>query len=170
MQLIKPNKEYFNSYVEAIEENRINGVSTYDFLDVDSYDIFEHIDNCEKGINLPVGWVPATYFWMVEGNEFLGEVCIRHELTADLLRFGGNIGYGVRYSKWNKGIGTEMLRQALQYAKEYLHLDKVLITCIDDNYGSYHVIENNGGVLQDKIENIINGKKRISRRYWILIK
>lgn len=169
MQLIKPNKKYFHSYVEAIEEYRANGVETYAFLDVDSYDIFEYIEHSEKGINIPVGWVPASYFWMVEEDCFLGEVCIRHQLTEALLRFGGNIGYGIRYSKWNQGIGTEMLRQALQYSKEYLHLNKVLLTCNDNNYGSYHVIEKNGGILQDKIENIIDGEKIISRRYWISI-
>ena len=169
MHLIKPNKKYLHSYIEAIEEYRSNKVGTYNFLDVDSYDIFEYIENCEKGINLPIGWVPASYFWMVEGDFFLGEVSIRHQLTEDLLKFGGNIGYGIRYSKWNHGIGTEMLRQALRYAKEYLHLNKVLITCNDDNYASYHVIEKNGGILQDKIHNIIDGEKRISRRYWILI-
>jgi len=85
------------------------------------------------------------------------------------LRFGGNIGYGVRYSRWNEGIGKEMLRQALKYAKENLQLSKVLITCNDDNYGSQCVIEKNGGILQDKIENIIDGNKRITRRYWIIL-
>jgi predicted acetyltransferase len=50
-----------------------------------------------------------------------------------------------------------------------LPLKKVLLTCKDDNYGSIAVIEKNGGVLQDKIEDVVNGEKRLTRRYWIEI-
>ena len=63
-----------------------------------------------------------------------------------------------------------MLSLALKYAEEELGLNKVLLTCNDDNIGSYRVIEKNGGVLQDKIKNHINGKEQLSRRYWITIK
>lgn len=48
-------------------------------------------------------------------------------------------------------------------------MKKILLTCKDDNYGSIAVIEKNGGVLQDKIENVVDGKKRLTRRYWIEI-
>ena len=37
----------------------------------------------------------------------------------------------------------------------------------DDNIGSYKVIENNGGVLENKIENEDKGEKFLTRRYWI---
>lgn len=167
MELIKPSKEFIKSYQNAVEEYRLHQVNSYEFLDMPADKLLEYVKNFESGHNLPEGWVPSTYLWMVDENEFCGEINIRHALTDALLHFGGNIGYGVRYSKWNQGIGTEMLELALKYAKEYLALDKVLITCNDNNYGSVHVIENNGGILQDKIENIIDGKRRITRRYWI---
>ncbi len=79
------------------------------------------------------------------------------------------MGYGVRYDKWGQGIGTEMLRQAIFYIRENLPLKKILLTCKDDNYGSIAVIEKNGGGLQDKIENVVDGKKILTRRYWIEI-
>ena len=100
-------------------------------------------------------------------RRFLGEIAIRHTLTDALLRFGGNIGYGVKYSAWNKGVGTKMLSLALEYARENLSLEKVLITCNDNNASSVKVIEKNGGVLEDKIVNVIEGQRRITRRYWI---
>lgn len=103
----------------------------------------------------------------MDGDKFIGEVSIRHELTDALLRYGGNIGYGIRYSEWNKGIGTTMLSMALKYAKERLGLNRVLITCDDDNIGSARVIEKNRGILQDKIPNTIDGRDIITRRYWI---
>lgn len=60
-----------------------------------------------------------------------------------------------------------MLSLALEYARENLSLEKVLITCNDNNASSVKVIEKNGGVLEDKIVNVIEGQRRITRRYWI---
>lgn len=169
MELIIPNKAYYQSYIDAIEEYREHGVSTYAFLDVNKYDIFEKVENYRTGNNLPENYVKSTYLWLVDEGEFIGEVSIRHNLTDSLLRFGGNIGYGIRYAKWNKGIGTIMLSMALNYAKDVLGLHKVLITCNDDNFGSARIIEKNGGILEDKITNNIDGLDRITRRYWINI-
>lgn len=169
MEFIVPNKKYYSSYVESIKEFYDHKVDTYKFLDVTKYDIFEKIENFRTGRNLPIKYVKATYLWLVEGDEFIGEVSIRHELTDFLLCFGGNIGYGIRWSKWNKGYGTIMLSLALKYAKEVIGLNKVLITCNDNNLGSAFVIEKNYGRLQDKIINVIDGVERITRRYWIEI-
>ena len=170
MKLILPNKKYYSSYVEAIKEFYKHKVDTYQFLDVSKYDIFEKIENFRTGKNIPINYVNATYLWLVEGDEFIGEVAIRHELTGSLLCFGGNIGYGIRWSKWNNGYGTIMLSLALKYAKEVIGLNKVLITCNDNNLGSACIIEKNYGLLQDKIINVIDGVERTTRRYWIEIK
>lgn len=169
MELIIPTRQYHQSYAEAIEEYREHQIRTYEFLDITKGDIFQLIENYRAARELPPGYVGATYLWLVDGNEFLGEISIRHALTDSLLRFGGNIGYGIRYSRWNQGLGTKMLSMALKFAKEDIGLDRVLITCNDDNLGSAAVIEKNGGILQDKIENVVDGTKRLTRRYWITI-
>lgn len=67
-------------------------------------------------------------------------------------------------------MGTALLSGALRYAKDELGLRRILVTCDDDNIGSARVIEKNGGVLQDKIQNEIDGVRRITRRYWIDLK
>ena len=64
------------------------------------------------------------------------------------------------------GYGTKMLELALKKAK-LIGLNKVLITCDDDNPGSARVIEKNGGILENKILNIIDGQQVLIRRYWI---
>ena len=58
-----------------------------------------------------------------------------------------------------------MLRLSLQIAHETLGIDRVLVTCDDDNVGSIRTIEKNGGVL----ENVISGPEiaKATRRYWI---
>ena len=58
-----------------------------------------------------------------------------------------------------------MLELALKEAKK-IGLSKVLITCDDDNIGSARVMEKNGFILQDKLENTFDGKTFVTRRYW----
>ena len=42
------------------------------------------------------------------------------------------------------GYGKRMLKLALQH-KDLIEEDEILITCDDDNVGSYKIIEANGG-------------------------
>ena len=43
------------------------------------------------------------------------------------------------------------------------------MTCDDDNIGSSKVIENNGGILENKVENEDGDETFLTRRYWINI-
>ena len=167
IRLIEPNKKYLKSYIEAYDEYENNNVQTYAFDDARSYDIFLKYDNYKNEKNLKPNRVGANYFWLVDDEKefFIGEISIRHKLTDELLKYGGHIGYGIRYSEWNKGYGTFMLKLALEQAK-IMGISKVLITCNDDNFSSAKIMEKNHMELQDKTENIIDGQKVITRRYW----
>ena len=169
MKLIKPEGKYYDSYIEAMNELKDNNVTTHNIDDSPKEVLFKKLEDSKKGINLPEGWVPCSTYWLVDNDEFIGQLAIRHRLTENLRNYAGHIGYVIRYSKWNKGYGTLMLKLGLKKAKE-LGIDKVLITCNDDNYGSARVIEKNGGILEDKVKNVIDGKEVISRRYWIELK
>lgn len=105
----------------------------------------------------------------MDEDKFIGEINIRHELTPFLLNYGGHIGYEVRYTECNKGYGKKMLALALSYAKEVLQLPRVLITCNDSNLGSIKVIESNGGILENKVFNVIDNRNILTRRYWITL-
>lgn len=168
IEFVVPSVKYLSSYAEAVKEYEENNVKTYSFSNPNQCDIFDKFQRYGTGKNIPESHVPSSYFWLTENDEFIGEVSIRHRLTDELLRRGGHIGYGVKYSKWNNGYGTELLHQALLKAK-YMNLHEVLITCNDDNIGSAKVIEKNGGLLENKLENIVDGKQILTRRYWIYI-
>ena len=114
------------------------------------------------GENLAEGHVPATFLVAVIDEEIVGRVSIRHELNDFLLNFGGHIGYMVRPAFRRRGYATQMLRNALKLANGF-GLDRVLVTCDDDNVGSSKVIESQGGVL----ENIVSHEGVRLRRYWI---
>lgn len=97
----------------------------------------------------PLGFVPHTELWWVEGAEFLGRIGVRHRLTPNLLEIGGHIGYDVRPSARRQGHATAMLREALAVARG-LGIELALVTCDVDNVGSRTVIERNGGVFEDE--------------------
>ncbi|GAA0604943.1 GNAT family N-acetyltransferase [Kribbella sandramycini] len=113
---------------------------------------------------LPPGSVPATYWWIVEGDEYLGAITLRHRLTDRLLEGGGHIGYGVRPSARGRGLAGWALGEILAHARG-LGLGKVLVTCDDANPASARTIERNGGILEDVRETWLGR----TRRYWITL-
>jgi predicted acetyltransferase len=119
----------------------------------------------ERGVNLPPHHVPSTFLFAFVGQRIVGRVSIRHRLNDFLLRAGGHIGYVVVPEFRRQGHATEILRPALQIARDRFGIGRVLVTCADDNIGSIRTIENNGGVLED----VINGPDldKPKRRYWI---
>jgi predicted acetyltransferase len=106
--------------------------------------------------------IHCTYWWIVEDDEVLGAIALRHELDDFLLRAGGHIGYGVRPSARRRGLASFALGGVLPYAAG-LGLTRVLVTCSVDNEGSRRTIERNGGELED-IRDTEIGRLR---RYWI---
>lgn len=169
MKLTLPSAKYKHSYLQAVEEGK--GESGITVLrkprkDESFEEFVTNINNEAKGFNLPKGWVPATEFWLIDRNEFIGRVSIRHTLNDNLLRIGGHIGYYIRISKRNQGYGKIILQLALQKAKK-LGILKVLVTCDKGNIGSQKIIEANGGVLENIVE--VGEKYPKKRRYWIRI-
>jgi predicted acetyltransferase len=108
------------------------------------------------------GRVHATYFWIVEADTVLGSISLRHALNDFLLRAGGHVGYGIRPSARRRGLATWALGQVLPEARA-LGMDRLLVTCHDDNAGSARTIEKNGGVLED----VRATELGLTRRYWI---
>jgi predicted acetyltransferase len=116
----------------------------------------------DTSIALGEGRVHATHWWIVEGDSYLGAVDLRHCLSDVLLHIGGHIGYSIRPSARRRGLATWALGAVLPEARA-LGLERVLVTCDDDNIGSARTIERNGGVLEDVRTTDIG----IKRRYWI---
>lgn len=167
IRLVEPSEKYIKSYIEAFEEYKQHNILSYGFSDATTVNILEKFNHYKMERNLRPDRVGAHFFWLVDDDKdyFIGEISIRHNLNAVLEKYGGHIGYGIRFSEWNKGFGTLMLKLALIEAKK-IGLSKVLITCDDSNVGSARVMEKNGFVLGDIIENNFDGKSLATRRYW----
>ncbi len=173
LRLIDADSKYLEGYKEAylLEKDLIEkGITKkHDrfFLNPDEGDVVQRFKDNRDSSKLPSNYVPSYDYFAVDDDKFIGVIHIRTRLTEDLLKFGGHIGYGVNPKYRKMGYGTEMLRLAISEYKDLIEEDRLLMTCDDDNIGSYKIIEANGGILEDKVENIESGEKFISRRYWI---
>ena len=93
----------------------------------------------------------------------VGRVSIRYELDDYLAYEGGHIGYVVLPAHRRRGYATEILRQSIELVLAD-GVERILVTCDDDNVASAAVIERGGGVYESTVE----GRGGVpKRRYWI---
>jgi predicted acetyltransferase len=121
----------------------------------------------DRGVAPGPGRVHQTLSWIVEADQVVGFVSLRHDLTDFLAHVGGHIGYSVRPSARRRGHATRALGLALDQARA-LDLERVLLTCDDDNVASARTIESQGGVLEAVVDGRAYGYGDV-RRYWIAL-
>ena len=165
-ELTRPTTDLHRTWAEAVAEfgeEFMHGSGLWALDDLDTSEegcaaVVAHLLAQEDhATELPENIVHCTYFWITEDGEFVGYLALRHSLTPWLLEEGGHIGFSVRPSRRRHGHARRALALSLIEAKA-LGLDRVLVTCDEDNDGSRLTIEGNGGVYEDSR----NGK----RRYW----
>jgi predicted acetyltransferase len=173
MELVAPSVQYKNSFTEAVKElkgeqenmtNKRYRELSIPELEANFEAFVEEERGHARGEYQPEGYVPQSEFWLVDGEEYIGHVGIRHELNEHLKTVGGHIGYTIVPSKRGLGYGNKILELALPKAKE-LGIDRVLLTCDVTNTASRKIIEKNGGVLENQIPNPETGVDKL--RYWI---
>lgn len=171
-ELISPTPRLYASWLASRDEEwgpdaHMDGAGLGSDDDVESADGFAAWVQRLHGYSdrtMPIeqGRVHATYWWIAEGDTYLGAIDLRHYLNAFLVDAGGHIGYSIRPSARRRGLATWALGSVL-YEARLLGIDRVLLTCDPDNTASVRTIEGNGGVLEDVRETLIGPK----RRYWI---
>jgi len=124
-------------------------------------DYLQYRVNMAKGVGLEPNYVSMTTYWLFADAHPVGISKLRHRLNEALLRTGGHIGYCIRPTERGRGYGNQILRLTLLEARE-MSIDRVLITCDEENIASRKVIEWNGGLVED----MVDGKCR----YWIELK
>lgn len=169
MQLVRPSVLYKESFLESYKAISAESNAAYFRIPVDADNFQAYCDTYigyEKGIGLPEGYVNDTVLWLVDGNEYIGNISIRHQLTDNLLKIGGHIGYIIAPKHRGKGYGNMILELGLKEAAK-LGLKKVLVTCDKTNIASAKIIERNGGVLENEV--FADEQTGWKKRYWINI-
>lgn len=170
--LVPLSSRYRDSFISAVREFQADtetGHNEYypelsaSELEAD-FESFVEKEKWKEHADQPDGRVPQTTLWLVDGDEVIGTVRIRHFLNERLEKVGGHIGYDVRPSKRRLGYGTKILELAIPKARE-LGVERILVTCNVDNIGSRKIIEKNGGILQDQIPNPEGGPDKL--RFWV---
>ena len=160
--LAEPTLRVHASFVEAVCEYRAEGRYTRldpaRLTDADQFQRYLDRLRAETRPGVLRYRVPQTNLWLVEGDEYLGRLSIRHRLNRRLRFKGGHIGYDVRPSCRRRGHATLMLRLSLPVAHQ-LGIDPALVTCDDTNVASRRVIEANGGRLAGASDSIL--------RFWV---
>ena len=108
---------------------------------------------------MPAGWVLAIQFLSFDETGLpLGFLALRLSLNDKLFVEGGHIGYSIRPSQRRKGLAKLQLELGLAEARKQ-GLERVVITCDEDNEASRRTILSAGGVYENTIDR--------SQRYWI---
>lgn len=127
-------------------------------------DWLAHVCSLEQPETCPAHLVTATLYVALRPSDgrIVGMIDLRHSLNAFLAEYGGHIGYSVRPDERRKGYAKQMLAQVLTEAKKR-GMNRVLVTCDEDNTASARTIEANGGRFDRKA----CLESEILRRYWI---
>ena len=169
--LTEPTLQYKESFLEGLREFQQEGLLTeYDVrsLSRDFSRFLRHVQNEKDRSKIPPHHVPATRYWLIDGNEhdgiYIGNLFLRHELNPFLFKVAGHIGYQIRPSMRHRGYGKKILQLGLEKARE-IGLPRALVTCDETNIGSKKVIEYNGGQFDNAVD--IEGSTIKKLRYWI---
>lgn len=151
---------------ECGDEYPFEGAGRLDKLLNKTYE--EWLKDCEADKTIEAinpDWSNGTNYLLVdENNHVYGFSQIRHSLKGELINIGGNIGYVIRPTERRKGFATIQLQLLLEKAEE-LGLDKVLVTCRDNNIGSKKTIEKCLGQQDKSVPSRYPNIMEL--RYWI---
>ena len=157
-RLVPPTTEVRESWLAGERAYSIEQSLGTELLDQATADFGQFVAQ-RQGVRVLWG-VPSTLFWYVAGDQYVGELVIRHELTPELSRVGGHIGYSISPLWRRQGHATRMLAAGLVECRR-IGLRYVLLTCAIDNEPSQRVILANGGVP--------DGQADGEYRFWIAV-
>lgn len=170
--LTRPDVRLHESWAAAMTEHHpegphVNGAGLWLLPESEQWDLSE--PGCRRLVAVLLAaadgpgddtTVPCEFFWVTDGGseDVVGFLALRTRLNDWLLNEGGHIGYSIRPSRRREGHASRALALAVRRCAE-LGIDRVLVTCDDDNLASARTIEGAGGVYEDT--------RHDKRRYWI---
>ncbi len=165
-QLVRPSAMYERSYADYIRE--LGDEERYPFpLDYAHDDfpaLLRRLDDLERGLNVPEGFVRSSTYWLVQGDELVGVSSLRHTLNERIRHMGGHIGLGIRPSRRGRGLGSLLLGMTIAEARQR-GITPIHIHCHKHNAASARMIVSNGGVLESEVPE--PGSEHVVQRYAV---
>ncbi len=169
IRLIEPTEEYTDQiweYRARFQESQEDSGGCGSLLDCESVEEWlAETRALSRPETCPEGRVPADLYLAVRtsDNRLVGMIDLRHHIDHPILgTWGGHIGYSVHPDERRKGYATRMLALNLENARK-LGLERVMVTCDDDNLASEKTIVKNGGVYEKDVP--VDGC--MVKRFWI---
>lgn len=170
MKLVNPKVKYKTSYLDLVKAAKDNGdISEMGnaYRENETFDeMIKRLKDRSKGINIAKLDVPSSMKWIIENDEVVGTIDLRHILNKNYFERLGHVAYYIHPLKRNRGYATKALSLAIKWYKK-MPINKILITCYSDNEASKKVILNNGGVFEKATPDKQSNK--IINRYLINI-
>ena len=134
----------------ADENGYINRVAGMSFGEYKEW-LKGRVKNAEQ-VGIVDGWkVPQTTYWLFEDGRPVGSGNLRHLLTDKLMEQGGHIGYSIRPSDRNRGLGKTLLALLIEEGRK-IGINRLLLTIHNQNTPSVHVALANGGKIEKTTE------------------
>src|SRR5579863_6626943 len=96
--LAEPSLTYKGSFIAGTRESQAEGRELFFNLQdlSENFEAFlQRLRNGEERAKISPDHVPMSDFWLIDGNEYVGRLSLRHELNDALLVWGGHIGYQI---------------------------------------------------------------------------
>lgn len=153
MPSIKRKNEIIDFINEFVEYNSdINGTGSLDKI-LEGYTFEEALERClnlqyeEYAQKLNRSQSKTFLLIREKDNKIIGSINVRWNLTEEMKKFGGNIGYCIRPTERKKGYNKINLYLGLIEA-QILGLQKVMLDCDVNNIASSKTMESLGGILE----------------------
>lgn len=144
LELIKPNLEYKEKYIEMIDEWQKYGgpfepcIIEFDCsnsIDTLNYDaVIDVVNNYSNGKIYDYDldyFVSSDFYFIVDEDELIGMCELRHNLSALGKEEKGNINCGIRPSKRNNGYCQNTIKELIEKMKE--QNENIIYMCFDEN-------------------------------------
>lgn len=123
--------------------NEYAGISFEDYRDRALPAMMMH----EHPVDMPEWFVPATYYYLWDGDTLVGEFRIRHHLTETLRRGAGHIGYSIKKEFRGRGYGTRGMALTLDVARKIVPEEEIYLRVLKTNIASFKAITRNGAYV-----------------------
>lgn len=134
--------------------------------------VHKNIESTKKLVKM---WVDEyknenVFNWIItlkDSKKAIGSITV---VSKDLNNRVCEIGYNIGEDFWNKGYGTEAIKNVIKYLFSLNIFDVITAACFDDNIASRRVLEKNKfkkeGLLRDRV--IMNNQKKSLLQFSIV--